>query len=108
MIGGRQAQTPAGWISPRSLAESCETHSEVNPPENRERTDALKKLEPLAAIQAWLDGDFGMDEEPALCAAIRKDSCIELTDAEISDVIIEAMDEDCDAAACLERLSESA
>jgi len=72
---------------------------------NQQRMDALKKLAPLDAVQAWLDGDFGMDEEPALCAAIRKESRITLSDDDISDIIFEAMDDDCDAATCLERLA---
>ena len=75
---------------------------------NQQRMDAFKKLPPLEAIQAWLDGDFGMDEEPALCAAIRTDSRITLSDDDISEVIFNAMDDECDAATCLERLAAQA
>ena len=67
--------------------------------------DAFKKLPPLEAIQAWLDGDFGMDEESDLCAAIRKDPRITLSDDKISEIISEAMDDESDAATCLERLA---
>jgi hypothetical protein len=72
---------------------------------NQQRMDAFKRLEPVAAIQAWLDGDFGIDEEPALCAAIRKDSRITLSDDDIADTISEALDDERDAEACLERLA---
>ncbi len=71
---------------------------------NQQRMETLKKLPPLEAVQAWLDGDFGIDEEPALCAAIRKDFRITLSDDDIADVIFEAMGDECDAATCLERL----
>ena len=67
--------------------------------------NALANLPPLEAVQAWLNGDFGMDEEPALCDAIRKDSRITLSDDDISEIIFGAMDDDGDAAACLERLA---
>jgi hypothetical protein len=72
---------------------------------NQQRMDGFKKLEPIAAIQAWLNGDFGLNEESALCVAIRKDPRITLSDDDISETIFEAMDDECDAATCLERLA---
>ncbi|HTH48843.1 MAG TPA: hypothetical protein VMB21_15120 [Candidatus Limnocylindria bacterium] len=69
--------------------------------------EALKQLTPLAAIQTWLDGEFGVDEEPALCFAIRKDARITLSDDEIIDVICDALEQDWPAAECLEALAEA-
>jgi hypothetical protein len=74
---------------------------------NLQRMENLKKLSPLEAVQVWLDGGFGIDEEPALIFAIRKDSRITLSDDDIIEVIIDAMDSNCDAAACLECLADS-
>jgi hypothetical protein len=67
--------------------------------------ETLGKLPPLEAVQAWLDGDFGLDEEPALCDAIRKDTRITLSDDDISEIVFGAMDDGCDATTCLERLA---
>ena len=72
---------------------------------NQQRMESLKKLTPPEAVQAWLDGDFGMNEESALCFAIRKDARITLSDDDITEVIFGAMDDGCDAAVCLERLA---
>ena len=74
---------------------------------NPQRMEILKKLPPLEAVQAWLNGDFGMNEESALCTAIRKDPQITLSDDAIAEVIVNAMDDELTAAACLERLAAS-
>jgi hypothetical protein len=65
------------------------------------------KLEPIEAIQAWLEGGFTIGDEDALIKAIRKDSQIKLPDDDITDIIIDAMEEGLDATACLRRLRES-
>src|SRR5665213_1465411 len=41
--------------------------------QNEERFERLRALAPIEAVQAWLDGDFGVDDEPAMISAIRKD-----------------------------------
>jgi len=68
---------------------------------NTQKMESFKRLSPLEAMQVWLDGDFGIDEEPALCTAIRKDPRITLSDDDIIDRMVDAMEEDCDAATCL-------
>jgi hypothetical protein len=70
--------------------------------QNKER---LRALTPIAAVQAWLDGDFGMDDEPALIFAMRKDPRIVATDDDIMDAMCDVMDAGLDAAACLEQLA---
>jgi hypothetical protein len=73
-------------------------------------TKRLRGLEPLAAVQAWLDGEFGIGDEPALLAAICKDTRVDLSDEGIADAIFETMNEKLDAKsclACLVALSES-
>ena len=71
---------------------------------NVERYESLRKLTPAEAVQAWLDGDFGIDDESAMIEAIRKDSRVTLSDEEIIDVVGEAIDEGLDAEQCLARL----
>lgn len=73
----------------------------------QERFDKLGGLAPIDAISAWLDGDFGIGDEPALITAIRRDTRVSLSDEEIIDTICRAIDEGLDAAACLERLVRS-
>ncbi len=34
-------------------------------PQNKERFERLRALTPMAAVRAWLDGDFGIGDEPA-------------------------------------------
>ena len=55
---------------------------------------------------AWLDGDFGLDDEPAMIFSIRKDPRVVASDDDIIDAMGEAMADGEDAAACLERLAE--
>jgi len=74
-------------------------------PQNKKRFETLGALAPVDAVRAWLDGEFGIGDEPALISAIRKDSRVSLSDDDIADVIMDAMDDGLDAAACLERLA---
>ena len=76
-------------------------------PKDKNRFESLNALAPVDAIRAWLDGDFGMADEPALISAIRKDLRISISDADIEDTILYAMDDGLDAPACLERLAGS-
>ncbi|MDD5034505.1 MAG: hypothetical protein PHE55_07070 [Methylococcaceae bacterium] len=76
-------------------------------PKDKKRFETLSALAPVDAVRAWLDGDFGMDDDLALISAIRKDSRISLSDDEITDAIMNAMDDGLDAQACLERLAGS-
>ena len=75
--------------------------------ERFERFERLRALAPIDAVRAWLDGDFGIGDEPALLAAIRRDTRVTASDDDITGTICEAMDEGLDAAACLERLAAS-
>ena len=59
-----------------------------------ERRARLVQLPPLGAVRAWLRGDFGRGDEDALCAAIRRDPGVELTDDEIISVFYEVLGED--------------
>lgn len=77
------------------------------PPTDKNRFERLQALTPIAAIHAWLDGDFGIGDEPALIHAIRKENRVALTDDEIMDQMCDAMEEELDAAVCLERLALS-
>ena len=70
-----------------------------------QRYERLSALAPIEAVRAWLDGDFGIGDEPALISAVRKDTRINLSDDAITDIIMDAMDDDWDPAACLEKLA---
>ncbi len=74
------------------------------PPTNRERFERLRLLNPLDAIQAWIDGSFGIGDEPALIEAIRKDFRVVMPDNEIIEIMCDAMDEEWDASKCLKKL----
>ena len=75
--------------------------------QNQERFERLRQLTPIDAVQAWLDGNFGVGDEPAMIEAIRKDTRVSLSDDDIIDAICDAMDEGLDVTACLERLAGS-
>src|SRR3989442_1113480 len=70
------------------------------PPENKERFERLRALSPIEAVRAWLEGNFGIGDEPAMIAAIRKDPRVSLSDDNIIGTVCDAMDEGSDAAAC--------
>ena len=74
-------------------------------PQNKERFERLRALAPVDAVRAWLDGDFGIGDEPAMLAAIRRDTRVAGSDDDIIDTICDAMDDGLDASACLERLA---
>jgi hypothetical protein len=74
-------------------------------PQDKTRFERLRSLSPIAAVQAWLNGDFGIGDEPALIFSIRKDTRVVASDDDIIDAVCDALDENLDAAACLERLA---
>lgn len=76
-------------------------------PQDKGRFERLSALSPIEAVRAWLEGDFGIGDEPALISAIRKDSRIKISDDAIEDAIMEAMDEELEAEACFQRLTGS-
>ena len=73
-------------------------------PQDMKSFEELSALSPLDAVRAWLDGDFCIGDEPAMISAIRKDSRIKISAADIEDAILDAMDEELDAEACFKRL----
>ena len=75
--------------------------------QDRQRFEALRALSPIEAVRAWLDGEFSIGDEPALIEAIRKDTRVSLSDDDIIDAVLDAMDEGLDAESCLVRLAGS-
>ncbi|HWH68647.1 MAG TPA: hypothetical protein VNT26_04645 [Candidatus Sulfotelmatobacter sp.] len=71
---------------------------------NKEQAKSVKDLTPLEAVEAWLDGKAGTEEEEALLQAIHKDDLITLTDEEILESVFEAMEQGLNPEQCLERL----
>jgi len=91
------------------LGEHLDAHQEIWFMRNEERFERLRKLTPVEATRAWLDGDFGLEDEPAMIEALRKDKRITLSDDKIIDLFGEAMmEEDVDAQEFLERLERAA
>jgi len=66
--------------------------------------DRLDHLDAMTAIKAWLLGDYKRGEERVLILAIRRETGLELTDREIRDVLIEAVNYNTTAMSVLERL----
>jgi hypothetical protein len=76
---------------------------------NNTRFQRLRSLSPLEAARAWLTGEFGIYDEPAMIEAIRKDTRIKLSDAEIASFFFEALvDEAWDPQRCLDELANKA
>lgn len=75
--------------------------------QNKERFESLRLLAPIQAVQAWLEGGFGIGHEPALTEAIRKDTQVSLSDDQIAEAICDAMVEGLNAQECLESLRGS-
>jgi hypothetical protein len=76
-------------------------------PVNKERYEHLRALAPFEAVRAWINGEFGIGDEPAMISAIRKDTRISISDEAIEDILMDAMEDRLDAAARLERLAAS-
>ena len=66
--------------------------------------DRLDHLDAMTAINAWLLGDYKRGEERVLILAIRRETGLELTDREIRDVLIEAVNDNMTAMSVFERL----
>jgi hypothetical protein len=76
-------------------------------PQDKGRFEKLSALSPIDAVRAWLEGDFGIGDEPALISAIRKDSRIKISDGAIEEALMDAMHQDLDAETCFKRLTGS-
>lgn len=59
------------------------------------------------AISMWLEGEYRAGDEPAMLSVIRRETCCDLSDNEIRDVVYTAFDQGCDAAAVLARIVEA-
>ena len=68
---GRDARAPRNDLN-SWLSGTRAPHEFMLQPQNKECFERLRTRSPVAAVQAWLEGDFGMGDEPALIAAIRE------------------------------------
>lgn len=71
---------------------------------NPKRFKRLSALSAHEAIHAWLDGDFGIADPPAMISAIRKDPRITMSVAEIQDSMMSALERGWAVSTCLKRL----
>ncbi|HEY5911186.1 MAG TPA: hypothetical protein VJA21_11345 [Verrucomicrobiae bacterium] len=71
----------------------------------QERFQQLSNMTPVEGVNAWLHGDFGTGEGPALIKVIRKDRRITLSDDEMMDMLCDAAAASCDAQRCLDDLT---
>lgn len=70
----------------------------------RDPYDRLEHLDAMSAIKAWLLGDYKRGEERVLILAIRRETGLDLTDGEIRDVLIQAVNDNASAMSVFERL----
>lgn len=75
------------------------------PPANRKRPERLRSLTPLQAIQAWMNGEFGVGDEGSLLQAIRKDARVTLDDEVIAVVVATTIREKWSAEDCFKILT---
>jgi hypothetical protein len=75
--------------------------------QNPQRFESLRRLAPMAAVQAWHNGDFGLDDEPALIEALRRDPRVTGSDDEIFDTFFTALEEGWDARQTFNHLTRS-
>ena len=102
---GRDARAPRNKLH-GCLKCACTPHEFMFQPQNQERFEKLRTLSPVAAMQAWLEEDFGMGDERALMAVIRKNTPVTLFDDNRIEAIGDTMDASLDAPACLKRLAK--
>ena len=95
VVSGRRLDIIARWVS----FPPCRTKSGLR---------RYGHLNPIEAVRRWLGGDFGIDDEPAMIEAIRKDPRVSLSDDKIIELMGEAIDEGWEDQACLERLASTA
>ena len=70
----------------------------------RDPYDRLESLDAMSAIKAWLLGDYRRGEERVLILTIRRELGLELTDAEICDLLAEAANDNAAAMNVFHRL----
>ena len=76
------------------------------PLQDKERFERLRALKPVEAVKAFLEGDFGIGDEPAIIEAIQKDSRISLSDDEIMEALCDALDAETKPETCLEQMAQ--
>ncbi len=74
---------------------------------DQDRTTTIHGRTAVDAISMWLEGAYRAGEEPAMLSVIRRETCCDLSDTEIRDVVYAAFDHGCDAAAVLARIVEA-
>jgi hypothetical protein len=77
------------------------------PPQDRDRFERLRALQPIDAVRAFLEGEFGIGDEPAIIEAIQRDPRVPLSDDEVMDALCKAMDEELGPDACLARMVQT-
>lgn len=74
---------------------------------DQDRATAIHGRTAVDAISMWLDGAYRAGDEPAMLSVIRRETCCDLSDAEIRDAVYAAFDQGCDAAAVLARIVQA-
>ncbi|RLS29316.1 MAG: hypothetical protein DWH79_12015 [Planctomycetota bacterium] len=69
--------------------------------------DRLDGLDALGAVQVWLDGAYGVGEEPSLVALLRRKLNLDLFEREVRELLYDALDHGWSANVILERLKEA-
>ena len=90
-------ENPSGvWMRRAGFFRRNEGTENNMEPANRKNFYGLAALAPVDAIRVCLNGSFGMSDVSTLISAIRKDRRIALSDDELLDLIVEALEDGLD------------
>jgi len=73
-------------------------------PQNYKRLENLPALE---AVQVWLDGDFALEEEPALIHAIQSGISRKVASKTIIKILCKSLDDDDSGEDCLDKIESA-
>jgi hypothetical protein len=74
---------------------------------DQDRATTIHGCTAVGAISMWLAGAYRVGDEPAMLSVIRRETCSDLSDSEIRNVVYAAFDQGCDAAAVLARIVDA-
>lgn len=77
------------------------------PGKNPQNYERLKNLPSLDAVQVWLEGDFEIEEEPALIQAIQAGIGRKVPSEKIIKILCQSLDDDVSPEDCLDKIESA-
>ena len=77
------------------------------PGKNPQNYERLKNLTALDAVQVWLEGEFVLEEEPALVHAIQAGISRKVSPETIIKILCQSLDDDDVAEDCLDKIESA-